>query len=126
MIIKSEMVKSHLRTVESAARAIEPRCFVSAKPRRCSAQIPVRLMASSSVKNFWLDLIRTMVWPLGSQMLTSDYALPCSATIVVPYQAYRTADTAFRAISPEIRPPFSFVVQGVANKSAVGIFLCVP
>ncbi len=66
MIIRSEIVKSHFRTAESAATAIEPRCFVSAKLRRCLAQIPVRLIASSSVKNFWLDLTRTMVWPLGS------------------------------------------------------------
>ena len=66
MIIRSEMEKSHFRTVESAATAIEPRCFVSTKSRRCSAQIPVRLIASSSVKDFWLDLIRTMVAPLGA------------------------------------------------------------
>src|SRR5215472_10147509 len=65
MIIRSELVNRHLRTAESAATAREPRCFNSAKPRRCSAQIPVRLTASSSVKNFWLDLIRTTTLPLG-------------------------------------------------------------
>src|ERR1700735_1480385 len=92
-IIRSELVNSHLPApapAASAARARLPRCLLRARLRRTSRQIPVSDATSSSVKNFWLDLIRT-IWPYQFYpMLNAEYRLPKTLAIAVPYQSRQT------------------------------------